>query len=91
MIKSPHYRGQKPESQASSERQVELPAGVPRPHATRDWGKWVAEELIDRGLTDVAHGTVFAPTLACHPVCSRCRMSDKGLRSGSVACEIRSP
>ena len=35
---------------------VELPAGVPRPHATRNWGKYIEKELIANNLTDVAHG-----------------------------------
>ena len=29
---------------------------MPRPHATREWGKWLEEQKIERGLTDVAHG-----------------------------------
>ena len=40
----------------------DLPAGVPKPHAARDWGKWLEKEQIARGLTDVARGK-FTPGL----------------------------
>jgi len=47
----------------SADRSIyDLPAGVPRPHAARDWGKWLEKELITRGLTDVARGK-FTPGL----------------------------
>ena len=49
-------------SKASDRSIFELPAGVPRPHAARDWGKWLEKELIARGLTDVARGK-FTPGL----------------------------
>ena len=34
-------------SKASDRSIFELPAGVPRPHAARDWGKWLEKELAD--------------------------------------------
>ena len=41
---------------------TEFPAGIPRPHVTRNWGKWLEKECIERGLTDVRHGK-FTPGL----------------------------
>ena len=46
----------------SEKQQSEFPAGVPRPHVTRNWGKWLEKECIERGLTDVRHGK-FTPGL----------------------------
>ena len=40
----------------SEKQQSEFPAGIPRPHVTRNWGKWLERECIERGLTDVRHG-----------------------------------
>ena len=51
-----------PADAQSEKQQSEFPAGVPRPHVTRNWGKWLEKECIERGLTDVRHGK-FTPGL----------------------------
>lgn len=47
-------QGEGPASQKQESPTVALPAGLPKPHALRAWGKWLEKERINRGLTDVA-------------------------------------